>query len=61
MKNLKGENLCNAIIGKSDVISVNGADKLRKIVAWLNKREEGLNENKNHLQLIIEYNKSLKQ
>ncbi len=34
----------------------NGADKLRKIVEWMNKRPEHLNQNKSHLDLIVEYN-----
>ena len=34
----------------------NGVIYLRRLVEWLNSRPEFLNENKSHLDLIVEYN-----
>jgi len=34
----------------------NGAAYLRRLVEWLNARPEHLNDNKSHLDLIVEYN-----
>ena len=33
-----------------------GANYLRKLVEWLDARPEHLNDNKSHLDLIVEYN-----
>ncbi len=57
MKN-KGEQLCKAIIGNPETIPANGSEKLRNVVEWMNSRDEYLNENKSHLQLIKEFNKA---
>jgi len=37
-------------------IKKNGATYLRRLVEWLNNRPEHLNDNKSHLDLIVEYN-----
>lgn len=34
-----------------------GAERLRKIVEWMNSRNEHLNQNKNYLDLIEEFDK----
>ena len=34
----------------------NGAAYLRRLVKWLNNRPEYLNDDKSHLDLIVEYN-----
>jgi len=37
-------------------IKRNGADYLRRLVLWLDSRDEYLNDNKSHLDLIVEFN-----
>jgi hypothetical protein len=34
----------------------NGAGYLRRLVKWLDSRPDELNDNKSHLDLIVEYN-----
>jgi len=58
MKQTKGVQLCKSIIGQPQETIKNGAEKLRNIVEWMNSRDEYLNENKSHLQLIKEFNKA---
>lgn len=55
-KETAGEKLCNDIIGKPDQKGKDGATKLREVVEWMNNRNEYLNENKSHLELIKEFN-----
>ena len=50
------KNVSEAIIGQPESKSLDGVNKLRDIVNWLNSRNEYLNENKSHLQLIKEFN-----
>lgn len=40
--------------GKS--VKRNGAKYIRELVEWMNSRPEVMNENKSHLDLIVEYN-----
>lgn len=39
----------------------NGAEYLRRLVKWMDSRPELLNEDKSHLDLIVEYNKRNKE